>query len=105
MNEKRQTSIGLTPKEKASLEKGKHLYEQKTGDKADWGGFLGVVAALGLATLGVYKLVSSSKKNPTATCAVCGEKFSIAYSGDLPPVVYVTCPNCQAELVVEFKAT
>ncbi len=84
MNEKRQTSIGLTPKEKASLEKGKHLYEQKTGDK----------------------LVNSSKKNPTTTCVVCGQKFSIAYSEDLPPVAYVTCPNpnCQAELVVDFSA-
>jgi len=102
MNEQRQTSIGLTPKEKARLEKGKSLYEQETGGKTDWGGFLGAVTALGLTVLGIYKLANSSRKNPTTTCAKCGQKFSIAYSSDLPPVVYVTCPHCEAELVVNF---
>lgn len=106
MTEPRQKSIGVTPKEKERLAKAKELYEKKTGDKADWGNFLGAVSVLGLAALGVYKLVSSSKKNPTTTCAVCGRKFSIAYSEDLPSVVQVICPNpkCQAELVVKFSA-
>ena len=102
MSEPRQKSIGVTPQEKDRLEKAKQLYEDKTGDKADWGRFLGIVAALGLTTLGIYKLIKSSKKNPTAVCAVCGEKFSIAHSGDLPSVVYVTCPHCGTELVVDF---
>lgn len=106
MTEPRQKSIGVTPREKDRLDKAKQLYEQHTGDKGDWGRFLGTVTALGLAALGVYKLVNSSKKNPTTTCAVCGKKFSIAYSDDLPQVAYVTCPNpdCQAELVVDFGA-
>ena len=105
MTEPRQKSIGVTPREKERLEKAKQLYEKKTGGKADWGSFLGAVSVLGLAALGVYKLVKSSKKNPTTTCAVCGQKFSIAYSENLPPVVYVTCPNpnCQEELVVDFS--
>lgn len=105
MTEPRQKSIGVTPKEKERLAKAKQLYEERTGDKADWGSFLGAISVLGLAALGVYKLVKSSRKNPTTTCAVCGRKFSIAYSEDLPPVVYVTCPNpnCQAELVVDFN--
>ena len=106
MTEPRQKSIGVTPREKERLDRAKQLYEEKTGDKADWGRFLGAVSALGLASIGIYKLVNSSKKNPTTTCAVCGQKFSIAYSEDLPPVVYVICPNpnCQAELVVDFSA-
>jgi hypothetical protein len=106
VTEPRQKSIGVTPREKEKLGRAKQLYEQKTGDKADWGRFLGAVSALGLAALGVYKLVNSSKKNPTATCSVCGQTFSIAYSEDLPPVVYVACPNpnCKAELVVDFSA-
>ena len=106
MPEPRQKSIGVTPREKEKLENAKQLYEKKTGGDADWGSFLGAISVLGLAALGVYKLVKSSKKDPTTTCAVCGRKFSIAYSEDLPPIVYVTCPNpnCQAELVVDFSA-
>lgn len=105
MTEPRQKSIGITPKEKERLEKDKQLYEEKTGGKADWGSFLGAVSVLGLAALGIYKIVNSNKKNPVATCVVCGRKFSIAYSDDLPPVVHVTCPNpnCEAELVVNFN--
>lgn len=104
MTEPRQKSIGVTPREKARLDRDKQLYQQSTGDKADWGRFLGVVSALGLAALGIYKMTKSSRKNPITKCAVCGQKFSIAYSDDLPPVVYVTCPNCEAELVVDFRA-
>ena len=103
VSEPRQKSISVTPKEKDRLEKAKELYEQHTGDTGDWGRFLGTVAVLGLASLGIYKLVSSSKKNPTTTCAVCGQKFSIAYSEGLPNVVYVTCPHCEADLVVDFN--
>jgi len=105
MTEPRQKSIGVTPREKKELENAKQLYEKKTGGKADWGSFLGAVSVLGLAALGIYKLVGSSKKNPTTTCPVCHRKFSIAYSDNLPPVVYVTCPNpnCQEELVVDFS--
>ena len=103
MTEPRQKSIGVTPREKERLEKYKQLYEQNTGDKADWGKFLGVVSALGLVALGIYKLIESSKKNPSAKCPVCSKKFSIAYSDDLPPVVYVNCPYCEAELVVDFR--
>ena len=102
-NEPRQKSIGVTPKEKDRLEHSKQLYEQHVGDKADWGKFLATTTALGLATLGIYKLVTSSKHNPTTRCAACGRKFSIAYSDDLPLVAYVTCPHCNSELVVEFK--
>jgi hypothetical protein len=104
VSEPRQKSIGVTPREKEKLDRAKQLYEERTGETTDWGRFLGAVTALGLAALGIYKLVNSSKKNPTAVCAVCGQTFSIAYSEDLPSVVYVTCPDpkCGAELVVDF---
>ena len=82
------------------------MYQEKTSGKTDWGSFPAAASVLGLAALGVSKLVNSSKKNPITTCAVCGRKYSIAYFEDLPPVVYGTCPNpkCQAELVAEFRA-
>lgn len=104
MTEPRQRSIGLSPSEKARLDSAKRLYEERTGDRADFGKFLGIVTALGLGALGIYKLQHSSRKNPSGECPECGEKFSIAYSADLPPVVYVVCPNpeCGTELVVDF---
>ena len=103
MDEPRQKTIGITAREKATLERAKHLYENKTGEKTDWGGFLGAVTALGLTVLGIYKLANSTRKNPTTRCPLCRKKFPIAHSGELPAVVYITCPYCEAELVVDFK--
>ena len=104
MTEPRQKSIGITPTEKAMLEKAKQRYDQHTGEDTDWGKFLGTAAILGLAALGVYKLIKSSKQNPTAKCAVCGQIFPIAFSGEVPSIAYIKCPNpsCGAELVVDF---
>ncbi len=102
MSEPKQKSISVTPREKNRLENAKQLYEKHTGETGDWGRFLGTVALLGLASLGIYKLVNSTPKNPTTICAVCHKKFPIAYADDLPPVVYVRCPYCESELVVDF---
>jgi hypothetical protein len=102
MQRPRQTSIGVTPQEKETLDKAKQLYEQQTGARTDWGGFLGAIAALGLGALGVYALTRSSRSKPTVQCHACNQAFAVAHSGDLPPVVYVTCPYCDAELVVDF---
>ena len=104
MSEPRQKTVAMTPAEKRGLDKAKAAYENKTGDTGDWGKFLGTVSILGLAALGIYKLVNSSKNDPTATCVECGDTFAIAHSGELPPVVYVTCPKCKTELVVRFDA-
>ncbi len=98
----RQRTIGVTSQEKTKLEAAKKSYEQYIGETMDWGHFLGIVAIAGLATLGVYKLVKSRQSNPVTTCAVCGKQFSIAYTGNLPPVVYVKCPGCGEELVVDM---
>jgi len=102
MTKRERTSIGLTLGKMQTLAQAKERYEQYTGEKTDWGNFLAATAVLGLAALGIYRMINSSKKNPTATCVVCHKRFSMAHSGKLPPVVYVTCPNCGAELVVAF---
>ena len=102
MTEPRQKSIALSPQEKARLDSAKRLYEQATGDRGDFGKFLGIVTALGLGALGVYKLRKSSRQNPSVECPECGMRFAIAYTRDLPNVVYVTCPECSEEIVVDF---
>lgn len=103
-NEARQKSIGVTPREKERLDREKQLYEQHTGTKVDWGQFLGVVAVIGLAALGIRQMVRASRRNPTTICPVCNQEFTIAYSDDLPEVSCVTCPRCRTELVVDFRA-
>jgi len=102
MPRRERTSIGLPTGKMQILAQARERYEEYTGKKTDWGNFLAATVVLGLAALGIYRMINSSKKNPTATCVVCHKRFSIAHSGELSPVVYVTCPNCGAELVVAF---
>ena len=104
MNEPRQKSVAMTPKEKERLDREKQLYEEHAGRKVDWGEFLGVVAAIGLVTLGIHKRIQTSRANPTSTCPVCNQQISVAYSDDLSKVSYVICPQCKTELVVDFHA-
>lgn len=100
MGEPRQKSIGVTPQEKAELQRAKDLYEDQTGDRGDWGRFLATAAILALGALGVYKLATSDRSKPVVECRNCGIKFALAYSGHLPPAVHVRCPECNEELVV-----
>jgi len=103
MADPRQKNVPLTFKERQRLDAAKKLYEEKTGDAGDWGKFLVGVTAAGLAALGIYKLVTSSKKRPRVECAYCAAVFPIAYSGELPRIAYVTCPQCDKEMVVDFS--
>lgn len=103
MTDPRQKNVPLTFKERQKLDTAKKLYEERTGDTGDWGKFLVAVTAVGLAALGIYKLVKSSKKRPRVECAYCGAVFPIAYSGEPPRVAYVICPECNEELVVDFS--
>jgi predicted RNA-binding Zn-ribbon protein involved in translation (DUF1610 family) len=103
MTEPRQKSIGITPQEKARLDKAKELYEKETGDRGDWGKFLGVASILALAALGIYKLARSNRSKPVVECPDCGVKFPLAYLGNPPPVVHVQCPECGQELVVDLR--
>ena len=102
MNEPRQKSIAVTPREKAQLERAKALYEEKTGDSNDWGGFLAAASVLALAALGVYKLAKSTRDRPIVECPACGVRFPVAYSGRPPRVVHIQCPQCDEELVVDL---
>jgi len=46
----------------------------------------------------------STQKRTLTICPVCSNKFYVVgYSDELSSVAYVTCPNCQTELVVDFK--
>jgi hypothetical protein len=102
MTEPRQKSIAVTPQEKLQLERAKELYHKETGDRGDWGKFLGVASILALAALGIYKLATSNRSKPIVECPVCRTKFAVAYSGNLPPVVHIQCPECSEELVVRI---
>ena len=102
MTEPRQKSIGVTPQEKDQLEKAKALYEKETGDRGDWGKFLAVASILALGALGIYKRAESNRSKRVVECPDCGMKFAVAYSGNLPPVVHIQCPECSEELVVRI---
>lgn len=102
MTEARQKSIGVTPQEKAELEKAKELYEAKTGDSTDWGKFLAIASALALGALGIYKMAKSNRNRPSVECPNCGTRFAIAYSVELPCIVRVRCPKCNDEVVIDF---
>ncbi len=47
--------------------------------------------------------VEYTREEPATICPGCGTKFLLVFSGELPQVGNVTCPNCQAELIVDFK--
>lgn len=103
MVEPRQKSIGITPQEKAQLDKAKHLYETETGDSTDWGKFLSIASALALGALGIYKLAEAKRNRPSVACPNCGIRFVIAHSGGLPRIAQVQCPECSEELVIDFR--
>ena len=105
MTERRQSSIGITPSDKAKLEGVKKAYERETGCSTDWGTFLLGVAALGLVGLGIHQLAKANRDRPTTQCPYCGRTFPIAHAGDLPAIANVVCPypDCGQEMVVNFR--
>ena len=103
MTEPRQKSIGITPQEKAQLEKAKQLYEKETGERTDWGKFLATASILALGALGIYKLTKSSSSNPVVECPECGTRFAVASHGNLPPIFHVQCPECSEDVVVDRR--
>lgn len=97
--------IAVSPQERLQLEDGKASYEKKAGE-TDWGSFLGVATGIGLAALGVYALAKASRKNATTwqvTCPNydCREVFPVVTQSP-PQLAQVACPNCRAELIVDF---
>ena len=47
--------------------------------------------------------IEYNKQEPTTVCPACGTRFMLVFSGNLPDIGRVTCPNCQAELTIDFK--
>lgn len=97
--------IAVSPQERLQLEESKASYEKKAGE-TDWGSFLGVATGIGLAALGVYVLAKASRQNSTTwqvTCpnSECRTVFPVVTQAP-PALAQVTCPNCRAELIVDF---
>lgn len=102
MTEPRQKMIGVTPGEKAALDRAKAQYEESAQRKEDWGSFLSKAVILGLVAMGIYKMVKYDRDHPTVTCGLCGGEFPLPYSEDFPAVAYIDCPHCGEQLVVDY---
>jgi len=103
MVERRQRPIPVTGQERTILAEQKKRYEQSTGDRGDWGKFLGTVTLLGLAAAGIYALASAttrSGQSVSVECAGCGESFLMAIPSGTDRAIYTICPHCDKELVV-----
>ena len=101
----RQRPISLTSGDRDTLDQYKIRYEESTGERTDWGTFLGTVALLGLAAAGVYHLARANKRSPQTVdveCFECGEMFIMAVPQGVDRAVYTSCPACDAELVVDL---
>ena len=103
MAERRQRPIPVTGQERTILAEQKKRYEQSTGDRADWGKFLGTVTLVGLATAGIYALAGAtprSEQSASVECGGCGESFLMAIPNGADRAIYTICPHCDKELVV-----
>jgi hypothetical protein len=105
MTEPRQRPIPVTSQERMFLEQQKQRYESQNGSRGDWGQFLGAIALLGLAAIGVYTLANATNRSPQSVdvrCSVCSNSFVMALPSGAGRVVYTRCPHCQSELVVSW---
>jgi hypothetical protein len=103
--ERRQRPIPVTSKERTFLEEQKKLYEKKSGDSGDWGQFLGSVAILALAAIGVYTLanaINRTSQSVDVQCLACNKSFVMALPNGIGSVIHTKCPHCQADLVVNL---
>ena len=101
----RQKPISITSRDRDILDSYKRRYDESTGERTDWGTFLGTVALLGLAAAGVYHLVNAKNRSPQSVdieCFECGEIFIMAVPQGVDRAVYTSCPACDAELVVDL---
>ncbi len=106
MNKPRQRPIPVTSQERDILEQHKDRYEQSTGDRGDWGKFLGTMTLLGLAAAGIYglaKATTRSRQSVDVECIECGEMFVMAVPNQRDQAIYTTCPHCGYELVVYLE--
>jgi len=105
MAEPRQRPIPVSRQERDRLDEHKRRYEEATGDRGDWGGFLRTISLLGLAALGVYGIARAKRRSTnsvTVRCPSCGQDFAVALPQPEARVVEAVCPYCDAELVVDL---
>jgi len=105
MTEPRQKPISVPSSERALLNQQKERWEKVTGQKTDWGQFLGTVALLGLAAAGVYSLVKARERSLHSVdvqCCECNNTFVMALPTEIGRAIYTTCPHCDRELVVDL---
>lgn len=104
--ERRQRPIPVTGTERELLQQQKTRYEEGTGDRGDWGKFLGTITLLGLAAAGIYNLVKASARSQQSVdvqCSECSGKFIMAVSHRSDRAIYTICPHCGTELVVYME--
>jgi len=103
MAEPRQKPIPVTRDERQTLNARKQRYEKSTGDIGDWGNFLGNITLLGLAAVGIYKLVKTSARSRQSVdiqCPECSEAFVVAVPGNVSRAINIDCPHCSEEFVI-----
>lgn len=108
MKRPRQRPISVTGQEHQALENRRRRYEDATGDRGDWGNFLGVMSLLGLAALGMYALAKATERSEQSVkvkCPACNKVFPMALSGEPVAIVQIPCPHCEAELVVNLGSS
>jgi len=106
VTEPRQRPIPVTSQERRFLEEQKQRYENNSGDTGDWGQFLGSMALLGLAAIGIYALANAINRTPQSVdvrCSVCNNSFLMALPTEVRRVLYTRCPHCQSEIVVTLS--
>lgn len=108
MTAARQRPISLTSGDRDTLDLYKIRYEESTGERTDWGAFLGTITLLGLAAAGVYHLVNAKNRSPQSVdvdCCECGESFIMAVPRGTGRAIYTTCPSCGIDLVIDLGNT
>ena len=108
INPPRQRPISVTGHEHQALENQRRQYEDVTGDRGDWGKFLGTMSLLGLAAIGIYglaKAIERSEQSVKVECSLCHKIFPMALPTEPATIVQVPCPYCDIDLVVNLGSS
>ena len=98
----------MTGQEHQTLENHRRHYESVTGDRGDWGKFLGTMSLLGLAAIGIYgfaKAIERSERSVKVECPKCDKVFPMALPSEPVTIVEVPCPYCDTDLVVNLGSS
>jgi hypothetical protein len=101
----RQKPISLNTRNRDIIDSHKKRFDGATGQKSDWGSFLATVTLLGLAAAGIYHLAKTTNRSPQSVdvqCCQCGGDFMLAVPQGTGRAIYITCPHCNEELVLDL---